>query len=138
MIDIFVKPEDEIKINFCVAQTEEGRLYVDRNREGIKLMLGDIKAEVEDCYVLFRKPSFGDSMKLAEEIKSYTASADGDIKFSPVANSYKKMVYFIKDWSFEKEGEKIEPTEENICALSPVIADFVASQLEREIGSLLS
>lgn len=135
MVDVFVKPNDEIVVNFAIAVDSKGKVYADLNYEDLKEMVSNVSAEVEKHKVVFKKPSFGDTVAMSEAIYG---TADGRISFNAATDRLAKMTKLIKSWSFKDgEGNELKPTEGNIKALHPVIADFIASQLELEIGNML-
>ena len=138
MIDLFVDPSEEIVVNFVVAKTVDGKIYADVDKKNLENILSKNKIEctIEEHQAIFRKPSFGDTVKLNESL--YKADAAGQISINPLADRYYKIINLIKSWTLkDKDGNKIKPTEKNISNLCPAVGDIISIQLDSKIGSLI-
>jgi len=134
MIDLFIRPGDEIIIKFAVAQDKNGKIYTDAVKKDLEEVLGNKVENIEEYTVVFKKPSFKDTMEISQSI-----STDGtSIKLNLLADKYHKMIKLIKSWTLKDEnGEILETNAENINALNPIIADIISSQLDSETNNML-
>lgn len=132
MSNLFIKPEDEINIIFAIATDDKGKIYSSSNIEALKDMLKDIKCEIKEYSVVFKKPSFKDIVELGAS--SVSAKAGG-LSFNPSADRYYRMIKLIKSWTLtDEKGNIIEPTETTIGQLAPGIADTISNVLDVEIN----
>ena len=134
MQNLFIDKEEEFTIKFSVAFDEEGKIYCDITRESLlesfKEKIKD--SDIKDYEAVFRKPSFGDSVKLYESIFSLTQTSD--VNFNPLLARCNKITALIKNWNLQ--GEKNKPTEEEIKKLNPIIATVIGIQVDAETGSI--
>jgi hypothetical protein len=101
MQNLFINEDDEFKINFSVATDEKGSIFCDLNKELLIESFGDKidKFEIKDYEVVFKKPSFGDSVGLYNSIFSLTEGTN--LNFNPVLARYNKIVALIKSWNLQ-------------------------------------
>jgi len=134
MQNLFVNEDDDFIIRFTVATDEKGNIFCDTNRDSLIESFGEeVKGlEIKDYEAVFRKPSFGDSVELYEEIFSVNSSEG--INFNPVLARCNKIVALIKNWNLQ--GEKNKPTEEDIKKLHPTIATIVGVLVDAQIGGI--
>lgn len=135
MINLLVKPEDEIVIKFVVAVDNTGKVFADNNKQALTEILKGSRFEMEEHKAVFRKPSFKDLMSLNASIYG---TGDGRVSFNPMADRHQKMIKLIKSWTLkDSDGSPLTTSEENIGNLVPVVADVIATQLEAEMGGFL-
>jgi hypothetical protein len=136
MQNLFIQENEEFTIKFTVATDDKGTIYCDLNRESMEETLKDVegadKMEIQDYNAVFKKPSFGETTKLYEEI--FLVNSDG-ASFNPILMRQKFITSLIKSWNLKGIDEK--PTEKDIKALHPIIATAIAIQLDAEVGSLV-
>jgi len=133
MQSLFLTEEDVFEIKLFIAEDEEGMLYCDLDRSGVEFLLNGKEAEIEEHAVKFKKPSFGDMMALTDMLFIARDIGDGNMSFdvNPIAAKIKTISFLIRDWDFkDSNGNKIEPTEQNILNLNPLIATSISVQLE--------
>jgi hypothetical protein len=139
MQNLFVSKDDEFVVDFSVATDEKGTLYCDVSEETLKILLEEIKQQdnfvIQSYKVVFKKPSFGDTIGLYDSIFSVNGTDGINVNFNPVATRHKKINSLIKSWNLNGVDEK--PTEENIQDLHPVIATVIGVQVDLETGGLL-
>ena len=138
MQNLFVTPNDEFEVNFCVATNSKNQLFCDINEEQIKMLLGDpTEYEIKSYKAIFKRPSFKDTIELYDSV--FSTNDGANIAFNPLSARYKKIVVLIKSWDLKDgEGKEIEPNETNIQLLSPNIANVIAIQVDMETGGILS
>jgi hypothetical protein len=140
MQNLFVKPEDELKIRLSVLVDQNGAIYCDINQDFLKKSLEGVVAfencTVSDYEVVFRKPSFGDTVKLYDEIFSVDNSAS--LRFNPLLALYKKISLLIKSWTITEDGSSKKPTDAEIAALHPIVANSIGVSLNAETGGILN
>jgi hypothetical protein len=138
MQNLFIKDDETFEIQFWVATEKEGTIFCDLTKESLLESFVDIRDNLENYEIngykaVFKKPSFGDSIGLYQEIFSVT---DGtNLNFNPVLARYKKISSLIKSWNLREKEEK--PTEEDIEQLHPLIANVIGIALDLETGSIL-
>ena len=133
MIDLFVSPGDEIIIKFAVAIDENNKLYVDFNKKSLSTVFTGKESEIETYEVIFKKPSFQDTIEMAEG--TYGANADGQISFNILGDRYQKMVHLLKSWTLkDKDGKILPPNKESVQKLHPSVAEIISTQLEAEVN----
>jgi len=129
MRSLFVSESDEITIKFTVAEDKDGDIFCGINKEEFVKSLEE-GCEFRDYEMVFKKPSFGDSVKLYSSI--FNINANDGVNFNPVMARYNKIIALIKRWTLTDDSGK--PTEEQIMKLHPFIANTVGIQLENLIG----
>jgi len=134
MIDLFIKPGDEIKINFVVATDKGGKIYIDLSKKDMIEMLEDNLSAIEEHFVIFKKPNFKNTVEISQSITTNGT----DIKFNLLVDRYHKMLKLLKSWTLKDDkGEILEPNKNNIDNLNPIIADFLSNRLDSETTSIL-
>ena len=138
MQNLFIKGNEEFTVNFYVAVDEDGIVWANSDEKSLKEMLNPKKKyEIKDYFVSFKKPSFGDTIDLYNDI--FKTSDGANVEFNPLTARYQKISLLIKDWNLtDEKGEKVEPTEENVKSLHPIIANVIGLQLDSETGGLLT
>ena len=135
MIDLFVKPGDEIIVNFTVALDEDGKIYADTNKEELEKMLKSFNCQsVKEYKAVFKRPNYKDTVELSKGLEAGV----GGFKINLIEDKYRRMITLLKEWNLEdKEGNLVEPNEKNINNLNPVIANVMLDQLDLELGNNL-
>jgi len=138
MQNLFISPDDEFVINFCVAIDKNNVIYCDLERKSLVTSLENMDKKVEDFsieeyHATFKKPSFGDVSKLYDEI---FMSADGESIPNPMIVRYNKIAALIKSWDLK--GTKEKPEREEIMALHPVIAMAIGLMLDLETDGIFN
>ena len=140
MQNLFIKPNDEFKVKLSVAVDQNGAIYCDVNQDFLKKSIEGITAfescTVSDYEVVFRKPSFGDTVKLYDQI--FSVSNNASLNFNPLLARYKKISLLIKLWNITEDGSSKKPTDEEISALHPIVANALGVQLDAETGGILN
>jgi hypothetical protein len=85
---------------------------------------------------VFRKPSFKDTVELYDQI--FSVDNNASLRFNPILARYKKISLLIKLWNLTEDGSSKKPTDEDIAALHPIVANTLGVQLDAETGSLLN
>ena len=139
MQNLFISPEDEFIIKFCVAIDKNNVIFCDLEKKSLVSSLESMGREVSDFSIeeycaKFKKPSFGDTMELYNSI--FSVNEDMGVNFNPVIARYNKIVALIKSWNLR--GEEAKPSEEDIRNLHPVIATAIGIQIDFEVGGILS
>lgn len=134
-MDIFVKPDDEIKIEFIIVKSTKGELLCHRDREDLLFdrKKDDIDMDtLEDHYVIFRKPSFADVVSIN---RGSIKTSEKGVEVNPLDIRFSNMNILLKSWSFkDSEGNPIPTNEENLKQLDHNVANVVGTLLEVEIG----
>ena len=132
MQNLFVQENEEFTIGFTVATDEKGTMFCDINKESlIESIQGTEKMEIKDYKATFKKPSFGNSLELYDEIFSLEGNS---INFNPLLARYNKISVLIKSWNLKGKDEK--PTQEEIRSLHPIIATVIGIQVDLETGNI--
>ena len=136
MQNLFIKPEDEIIVDFYVANDSDDTLFCDIEKDTLEKSLKDMGRDLSDFNIesyraVFKKPSFGDSTQLYNQIFSLN---DNGLAFNPVLARYNKIIALIKNWNLT--GEEKKPTEEEIRNLHPVIANTIGIMLDLSTGGI--
>jgi len=134
MQNLFVNENDEFIIRFTVATDDKGTVFCDTNRESLIESFKDKvkELEIKDYEAVFRKPSFGDSIELYDSIFSLTKGTN--LSFNPVLIRSNKIIALIKSWNLQ--GEKNKPTEEDIRKLHPTVATVIGVLIDAETGAI--
>ncbi len=138
MQNLFISPDDEFIIKFCVAIDKDDTIFCDLEKKSLISLLGSMGREVSDFSIeeysaTFKKPSFGDTMELYNSIIS--VNEDTGVNFNPVIARYNKIVALIKSWDLK--GEVTKPSEEEIRQLHPVVANVVGICIDSFTGGLV-
>jgi hypothetical protein len=110
-------------------------LVAESTQEQLNTVYGDTidSATIEKHEAVFRRPSFGDSIKLTGDVSLNSTS----FNFNPFAIRLARMTTLIKRWTFFDEyGKMKDITPESISKLNPIIANIISSQLEDELGNI--
>ena len=137
MQDLFVKNDEEFTVDFVVATDKDGTIWCDITEESLREMVIEGKEyEYQKYKVVFRKPSFGDTISLYDSI----FRTDGQsIEFNPLEARYRKIALLIKSWDLkDSEGNLVPTDESNIMDLHPIIASIIGTQVDFITGGLLS
>ncbi|MCK5763472.1 MAG: hypothetical protein KAH05_05075, partial [Clostridiales bacterium] len=112
MQNLFITDEDVFEAQLFVAEDSDGLVYCDITKAGVKFLLEDKDLEIEHYVVTFKKPSFGDIVKLTEIFLS-PISVDAtaiDYQVNPIDARLKTMSCLIKKWNFlDNSGNTIRP-----------------------------
>ena len=139
MQNLFIKDDEEFKVVFWVAtDKEDGTIYCDVTEELLKeIVRTDKEYEYSSYAVVFKRPSFGDTIELYDKIIS--VDMDSTVQFNPLLARYKKISLLIKSWDLkDSEGNDIKPTEENISKLHPIISSAIGIGVDIETANLLN
>ena len=125
---LFIEDEEEFFIEFFVGTKESGEL-------GCSLEEKEVSEydDVEKYKVVFKRPSFGDSIGLYDSIFSISGTSP-NVEFNPLASRYKKITSLIKSWNLMDE----EPTEKTVRKLHPSIANLIGMELDIETGGIFT
>jgi hypothetical protein len=139
MQNLFISPEDEFIIKFCVAIDKDDTIFCDIEKKSLVSSLEAMGKEVSDFSIeeynaTFKKPSFGDTMTMYNEI--FSVNGDTGVNFNPVVARYNKIIALMKSWNLK--GEPAKPSEEEVRQLHPVIANAIGIQIDFEVGGILS
>jgi hypothetical protein len=138
MPNLFVTEEDVIVVKFAIAETTDERGFVvGENFEAIENQFGNVLKGNghEDYSVTFRRPSFGDSVKISDDI--YSISDDHGLEFNPQSFRYARMGALLKSWDLkDMQGNDVPATKENMEKLDLTIADTILVQLESVLNLL--
>jgi len=136
-MNIFLKEEDVIKIDFMIAQNINGYdIFIGKNKDDIliasdggKLVKGDY---FEEHFMVFKYPAFGDKLEIIDGLVDETGLNVKIAKFR-----LNKFIKLLKDWSFKdaSAGEgandaKAKISEESILKLHPAIVSYVGDILD--------
>lgn len=137
--ELFVKKEDEFTVNLAVGVDENGSIFCDLGAESLRQSLEGITnvetCDIQEYQAVFKKPSFGDSMHLYDEV--FSVAESNIIAMNPILARYKKIALLIKKWNLTESGQFLKPTDEDIRSLHPVIANAIGVQIDSEVGGLL-
>lgn len=121
MKSLLVKKDDNIKINFVVGQTIDGKILCSDKKE-------DNFVEFQEHFIVIKKPSYGENIDILSNILNGEMS---NIKINPLKLRLEKISYLIKDWSFvDEKGEKLPMTKENIFSLETEIGNHITSKID--------
>jgi hypothetical protein len=139
MQNLFINPEEEFVIRFSVATDKYNTIFCDLTKESLIESLKHMGKEISDFTIeeykaVFRKPSFGDSMDLYNDI--FNVNDKFGVTFNPIVARYNKIMALIKSWNLKGKEEK--PSEEDVRQLHPVIANAIGIQIDLETGGVLS
>ncbi|KKM75975.1 hypothetical protein LCGC14_1384810 [marine sediment metagenome] len=138
MRNLFIQKDEEFKIKFYVAVDQEGLVWAEADENNLNNMLNPDKTyEKKNFSVTFKRPSFGDTISLYDDI--FKTKDGANVDFNPLAARYQKISLLIKDWDLEdSDGNKVKASIENVKSLHPIIANAIGIQLDTETGGLLS
>ena len=139
MQNLFISPDDEFIVKFCVAADKDDTIFCDLEKKSLISSLESMGREVSDFSIeeynaTFKKPSFGDTSSLYDSI--FSVNNEDGISFNPIIARYNKIVALIKSWDLTGEDKK--PTEEDIRSLHPVIANAIGICIDTIIGGIFS
>jgi hypothetical protein len=121
-MNLFVNADDRIKFSLFVT-VDCGKLLVTDAPATEANLVGYTELTFE-----FRKPSYKDTVAI---MRGNLTTDGSKVAFDPATMRYERMVVLIKDWSLcAPAGDKVQPSQENIDRLDPVLADAIASKLE--------
>ena len=129
MKNLFIDEKDEIVINFTVAEDKDGMIYCGIDKEEFVKTLKE-GCEIKDYKVIFKRPSFGDTIKVYDFMFNVRDKDSVNVNLNPVLARYNKIIALIKSWDLMDE----KPTEEVIRKLHPIIANTIGIQLEILVG----
>ena len=133
MQSLFLTEKDVFEVKIFVAVDNKGTIYCDKNKDGVKFLLGGRNVEIEKYSIFFKKPSFGDFIALTDLVTQNTDNLTGDI--NPLITKLKAMSYLLNDWNFlDKDNEKIPPTEDSFSRMDPIIAVAIGIQFDEFLG----
>lgn len=133
MKGLFVTDKDEIVINLFVALTKDGRVIAESSRDELDLYQNVDKSSIETHEVVFKRPSFSDTVKISKDLFN---TPDGiKLEINPWSIRFKRIAALIKRWSFvDADGEELEANEGNIELLHPQVANVLGTMLDEHIG----
>jgi len=139
MQNLFISPDDEFIIKFCVAIDKDDTIFCDLEKKSLILSLETMGREIldfsiEEYEATFKKPSFGDTMTIYNEI--FSVNEDDGVKFNPVIARYNKIVALIKSWNLK--GEVSNPSEEEVRQLHPIVANAIGIVVDLETGGIFN
>jgi hypothetical protein len=139
MQNLFIKPEDEFIIKFCVAVDKDDTIFCDIEKKSIISSLEAMGRDISDFSIeeyeaTFKKPSFGDTMAMYNEI--FSVDDDTGVKFNPVIARYNKIIALIKSWNLK--GEVSKPSEEDVRQLHPIVANAIGIVVDLETGGIFN
>lgn len=132
MKNLFIDDKDEIVINFTVAEAQDGTIYCGIDREEFLKTLEE-GCEIKDYKVVFKRPSFGDTVKVYDFMFNVGDNASVGLNINPILARYNKIIALIKSWDLTEES----PTEEVIRKLHPIIANTIGIRLESLVGDVI-
>ena len=134
MQNLFVKKDDEFTAEFTVATNDKGAIFCDINKDSLLESIGEEEGmEIKDYKAVFKKPSFGSTMDMFNDMFSIT-NGSSNINLNPLLDRYNKITALIKRWDLtENEGK---PSEEDIKSLHPIIATVIGILIDAEIGTM--
>jgi hypothetical protein len=135
MKNLFITQDDEIIVNFVVAQTKEGRLVADVVREMLRGYPDLDEESIEQHQAVFRRPSFKDLVELTGNI-NLQSSATTTVNFNPFASRLLRMERLIKRWTLKNGDRDMPATSDSVEQLNPVLANVIGAQLETELGGI--
>lgn len=136
MKNLFISENDEITIKFVLAETKTGKLLAENSKEVLNAVHDDLvnQSTIEEHEVVFRRPSFGDLVKLTGNIN---LDSSASVNFNPFAIRSIRMSNLIKRWTLlDEDGKTKAATAETVAKLNPIIANVIGSQLETELGNV--
>lgn len=139
MQGLFIDKDEEILVKFTVAKDKDNNIYCDSNEDLILktiLALGKKREdfEINNYRATFRRPSFGDSIKLYDSLFTVKDGV-GNVNFNPVMAMYRKISSLIKQWDLK--GVEETPSKEDILQLHPVVGACIGNQLDAMVGGML-
>lgn len=135
MKSLLVSPNDTIKIDVVIAELTDGRVVADESEEMLSELYPDqINVEsFEHHEIVFRRPSFGDSVEMAGKI----STNDGvSMDFNPFAIRFERMASLLKNWTLKDGDNPIPANRDSLTKLNPLVANFIGTKLDEEIGSI--
>ena len=137
MQNLFISPDDEFVVSFCVAMDKDDTIFCDLKKDSLISSLEAMRRNIDDFSIVeysatFKRPSFGDT---AELYGSIVMNDDG-VSINPIEVRFRKLTALIKSWNLTGENKK--PTEEEIRQLHPIIATSIGILVDLETGSIFN
>ena len=134
-MSIFIKPTDTfpVKLTTGVSATNKAVTYAAESKEDL-LKAFPNATDIENHELTFHFPTFKDNVKTVDDSIELV---EGKFEFRSTALRLHRMIRLLDKWSFKDElGEPVPVTPETIGALHPIVATFVAAQMEEVLGVL--
>ena len=140
MNNLFVKDEDEIKIEILVAQTKEGYIYCEakKDKKDLEKLINndELEGKIEEYTVIFKKPNFKDMSEISNNMVN--VNSENGVNFNLLGVRMSKMKKLLKKWDFkDNEGKEIPVNDENIDKLNPIIAGTIGTELDNATSGVI-
>lgn len=130
-MNVFVKPEQEVKVVIYVAKDTKGRTVA--YNEGVAVPAELKISDPERHELVFRYPTYKDTTIIAD--KGLSINDDGDMALHANHVRFRRIVTLLKSWDFvDEKGQTIEISEEMIGMLDPVVAGAIVYGLDMALG----
>ena len=138
MNNLFVKDEDEIKVEILVAQTKEGYIYCEakKDKKDLEKLINndELEGKIEEYIIIFKKPNFKDMSEISNNMVN--VNSENGVNFNLVGVRMAKIKNLLKKWDFkDDEGNEIPINNENIDKLNPIIAGTIGVELDKATSS---
>lgn len=133
MKNLFIKQEDELKISIWVGESQTGKMvaYPDGYKISDKIVFN---GDPEKIDIVFRYPNYRDTIEISDS-SNVAFSGNGDVSVKTNSIRFRRICKLIKRWSVkDAEGNQVEPNEENLGTLDPIIGTALCYALEMALG----
>jgi len=135
MIDLFVKENEEIKIEIVVGVNKEGNILCEAEKD-LKEIKDVIIGEIEEYFIIFKKPNFKDTSEISGD--SISIDANSGVSFNLLEVRMNKIKKLLKNWNLKNSDGNIMPAiEENVEKLHPAIAATIGTELDVATGGAI-
>ena len=132
MINLFIDPKDNVKVDVFVSIDKNEKIIVSNDKDKIiKENEGLSPDAVIQYEFVFRKPNYKDNMTLI----SKSVTSDGEkTNIDGAIIRYERFCGLIVSWTIvDEKGKAVPCSRENVGKLNPVLADAVISRFEELI-----
>ena len=142
MQGLFIDKEDTITISFVLTKDSKGALIAYDSKKILEEEYEDVDPEdfydkscVEEYTVVFKRPSFGDTVQMGQSINMSDLSS---VNFDPWTLRFQRMKHLLKSWNLkDNDGKPMSANAENLSKLHPTVANIIGTQLDIEVGSFI-
>jgi len=126
MINIFINPDDVVKVVVTVAENSSGSLVAWYGSQDVPEHEGD-SVTFEAC---FREPTYKDTATFADS--GMELNVDGEVSMNLNVARMNRMTSLLHSWTLKDENNNDVPaTIENAERMHPVVAQAMCEGLEQ-------
>lgn len=134
---LIINKDDKIRVTVYLGVDKDKAILASHKKKEVLDMDGLETPEEEllEVNFTFRRPAYIDDINIISQSVSQKVDATGEsFSINPAAIKYSRFVQLFEDWDLtDSNGEKIEPSEENVDNMHPVLANAALEGLEEAL-----